>query len=180
MDFQQSKTYSNLVKAYQYELFASTYYLLNADQARLEGYIEMGNIFDVTARNEKEHGRIWQRQINGGTLPNTEQNLLDSSNLEVEAVAFYREYAKTATEEGYTDIARLFNGVANIELNHDLNFRTQYDNLLRGEVFCKPQETLWICMQCGNIMSGTCAPEICPVCGFPQGYYRVYSTAENI
>lgn len=175
MDFQQSKTYSNLLNAYEGELISTSYYLLNADQARLEGYIEIGNIFDVTARNEKEHARIWLRQLNSGVLPKTEQNLIDSADLEIRVVTLYREYAKIAIEEGYTEIARLFNGIANIELNHDLNFRTQYDDIVRGEVFCKPEETLWICMQCGNILSGTCAPAICPVCGYPQGYYRVFS-----
>lgn len=173
MDFQQSRTYSNLLNAYHQELMISTFFLLNADQARLEGYIEIANIFDETARNEKEHARIWQRRLNNGTLPNTEQNLLSSVNEDVSIVELYRQYAQVAKEEGYNDIAALFSGIANIDLNHDLRFNTKYNNLVRGEEFCKPEETLWICMQCGNIMSGVCAPVICPVCGFPQGYYRV-------
>lgn len=178
MEFQQSRTYNNLLNAYQQELITSTYNLLSADQARLEGYMEIANIFDITALNEKAHARIWQRQLNSGTLPNTEQNLLNAANEDVSLVELYRQYAQVAREEGYLDIAALFNGVANIELNHDLRFRTQYNDLVRGEEFCKPQETLWICMQCGNIMSGTCAPIICPVCGFPQGYYRQFSNDE--
>lgn len=178
MEFQQSRTFNNLLNAYQSELIAATYYSLNADQARLEGYIEIGNIFDIISRNTREHARIWQRQLNNGILPNTEQNLLNSSEIETGVVETYREYSKIAREEGYLDIASLFNGIANIELNHDLCFRTQYSNILRGEVFCKPEETLWICMQCGNILSGTCAPIICPVCGFPQGYYKLFTNGQ--
>lgn len=178
MDFQQSKTYDNLLHAYESELISTTYYLLNADQARLEGYIEIGNLFDLIARNEKEHARIWQRNLNNGTLPKTQQNLLDSADREINVASLYREYAKTAANEGYSDIARLFNGIANIELNHDLRFQTQHDNIVRGEVFCKPEATLWICMECGNILSGTCAPVICPICGFPQGYYRLYNNEQ--
>lgn len=176
MDFQQSKTYQNLQNAYQSDLMTSTMFLINADTARIEGYEEIAAIFEVSARNEKEHARIWQRNSNNGQLPTTEQNLLSSSNKSLSTGDLYREYARVAREEGYNDIAALFNGVANIELNHNLQFRTLYDNLVRGELFCKPTETLWICMQCGNIMSGICAPAICPVCGFPQGFYRVYDS----
>jgi rubrerythrin len=176
MDFQQSKTYNNLLNAYQRDLMSGTLYSIYSDRARLDGYIEIANIYDITGRNEKEHARIWLRQLNSGNLPDTQTNLLNSANDELSDGDLYREYARVAREEGYNDLASLFNGVANIELNHDLRFRSLYDNIVRNEVFCKPQETLWICMQCGNIMSGTCAPEVCPVCGFPQGYYRVYES----
>lgn len=165
------------MNAMQLEQIACTRYQLYADQAREENYIEIGTVFDVTARNEKEHARIWWRRLNNGTLTPTVDNLQNCAELEAYVGNnLYREYAATAREEGYNDIAALFNGIANIELNHNLNFTTLRDNILRGEVFCKPTETLWICMQCGNIMSGTCAPVICPVCGFPQGYYRQYTT----
>ncbi len=176
MDFQQSRTYQNILNAYNLEAVANTRYELSVEQARLEQYIEIAAVFETAARNEREHARIWMRQLNNGILPNTEQNLQS-------AIAFssdlgnnvYREYARIAREEGYDDIAALFNGIANIELNHDLTFQTLYDELVRGELFCRQEEVLWICMQCGNIMSGTCAPAICPVCGFPQGYYRYYN-----
>lgn len=175
MNFQQSRTFQNLLQAYEAELKISTRYLISGDIARQEGYIEISAFYEITARNQMEHARIWLRNLNNGTLPDTEQNLLDSSAIEAElGNKTYREYARIALEEGYNDIAALFNGVANIELNHNLRFRSFYDNFVRGELFCKPGETLWICMQCGNIMSGICAPEICPVCSFPQGYYRVY------
>lgn len=176
MDFQQSKTYQNVLNAYNIEAEINTRYQIYADQARLEGYIEIAALYEVTARNDKEHARIWMRQLNQGVIPDTQQNLQSSydiaSNL---GNNLYREYARIARDEGYNDIASLFNGIANIELNHDLNFRTYYERLTRGELYCQPTETLWICMQCGNIMSGLCAPEICPVCSFPQGYYRLYN-----
>lgn len=176
MDFQQSQTYKNLLTAYESELMSSTRYSIYADRARQDGYNEIGNIFDTTARNEKEHARIWLRQLNNGILPNTEQNLLDASREQLLSGSdIYREYARVAMEEGYREIAALFNGVGNIELNHDIVFRALYEEVVRGEVFCKPEETLWLCMQCGNIMSGNCAPERCPVCGFPQSFYRLFN-----
>jgi len=175
MDFQQSQTYQNLLSAYNDELKNTATFELCSDQARQEGYIEIASAYDVAARNEKEHARIWLRKINNGVLPTTEQNLKTSSeNQLILGNDIYREYARTAQDEGYNDIAALFNGVANIELNHELTFRTFYNDLITNELFCKPSEVLWICMQCGNIMSNACAPEICPVCLFPQGYYRLY------
>lgn len=175
MDFQQSRTYQNLLNAYQGKLKNSTYFSICSDSAVNENYIEISNIFTTTARNEKEHARIFLRLINNGQVPPTAENLSASINLGMEEAKLFRQYAQTAQEEGYTEIAALFNGIANIELNHNLQFQTQYNYLLNDQLFCKPSSRLWICMQCGNIMSGLCAPEICPVCGFPQGYYRVYS-----
>lgn len=179
MEFQQSRTYSNLQSAYEEELKASTRYSIYGDRARLDGYEEIGNIYDFFSKNDKEHARIWLRRLNEGILPTTSELLLASEQEENYAGnEMYREFARIAREEGFDDIAALFNGVANIDLNHGLRFRTLYEELERGEIFCKPRETLWICMQCGNIMSGECAPEICPVCGFPQGYYRLYTKNE--
>lgn len=177
MDFQQSQTYKNLLASYEAKLQTSTYYSICSDRAAMENYIEISNLFTTTTRNEKEHARIFLRRINNGQLPSTVDNLNASLNLGSESAELYRKYAQVANEEGYSDIAALFNGIANIELNHNLQFRTQYTNLLNDQVFCKPVNTLWICMQCGNIMSGNCAPNVCPICGLPQGYYRVYANA---
>lgn len=175
MDFMQSRTYANLQTAFEFELETSTLYSISGDRARQEGYQQIGNIYDTFVINNKEQARIWMRQLNGGTLPSTSELLLSDYQRESDAGnIMYREFARVAIEEGFTDIAALFNGVANIDLNQSLSFRTQYEDVVRGEVFCKPREQLWICMQCGNILSGICAPEICPVCGFPQGFYRVY------
>ncbi|BBF41716.1 rubrerythrin [Lachnospiraceae bacterium KM106-2] len=175
MDFQQSRTYQNLLQAYENELLSSARYLIYEDIARNEGYIEIGNIYETTARNDKEHARIWLRRINQGTLPNTATVLQESIQVESEmAGEMYQEFARVAREEGYSDIAALFSGVANIDYNHGFQFTELYENVENNQVFCKPEPTLWICMQCGNVMSGECAPVICPVCGFPQGYYRLY------
>lgn len=175
MEFQQSRTYANLQNAYETELMSSTLFSIYADIARNEGYREIGNIYETFVRNNKEHARIWLRQMNEGTLPTTAQALRASSESEsYSGNQLYREYGRIAREEGYTEIEALFNGVANIDINHSLVLGTQYENVERGEVFCKPDATLWVCMQCGNIMSGTCAPERCPVCGFPQSFYRLY------
>ena len=179
MDFQQSRTYQNIQDAFAWKLNTATLYSLYADRARQEDYIEIANIFDTTSRNEREHARIWWRRLNNGVLPTTEENLIHSINIEDEAGNnLYREYARVAEEEGYTEIASLFSGIANIELEHSLNFQRQLEDIQRDKVHCKDSERLWICMQCGNILSGLCAPERCPVCGFPQGYYRVYTECE--
>jgi rubrerythrin len=177
MEFQQSKTYQNLLTAFNWELTVSTEYSIYADKARADGFIEIGNIFDITSRNEKEHARIWLRNLNSGIIPSTADNLNHCAQLEDQSGNhMYRDFAKTARDEGYDNLAALFNGVANIELNHNQRFLRLSSDVTRDEVFCKEQENLWICMQCGNVMSGICAPEVCPVCGFPQSYYRLYES----
>lgn len=176
MEFQQSRTYANLQTAYESELMESTRDSISGDRARQEGYQYIGFVYDTLTRNNKEHARIWLRQLNGGTLPNTVEFLIEDSQSEsASGNNMYREFAQIALEEGFDDIASLFSGVANIDLNHSLRLRELYEDVIRGEAFCRPQEQLWICMECGNILSGLCAPEVCPVCGFPQGYYRLYT-----
>lgn len=175
MDFLESRTYTNLGIAYNAEAIASTRDRIFADMARLEGFIEIGNVYDVTSQYNKEHARIWLRQLNQGVLPNTEEALQQSRDNELNlANNLYQDFARIAREEGFMDIAALFAGIANINYQLGTTFSRLYENVVQNEVFCKPAETLWICMQCGNIMSGECAPLICPVCGFPQGYYRLY------
>lgn len=175
MEFQQSRTYANLQNAYNMELIQSTRYSIYGDIVRQEGYLQIGNVYDIFQRNNKEHARIWLRQLNEGNLPDTREVLQSSAQQEYfNANQLYREYARIASEEGYYDIGALFNGVANIDLNHGLQLETFYENVIRNQVFCKEQATLWICMECGNILSGICAPDICPVCGFPQSFYRQY------
>lgn len=174
MDFQLSRTYQNLQRSLDWELQVSSRYSIYADKARDEQYIDIGNLFDTVTKNEKEHSRIWLRLLNNGQIPSTEENLFEASQLERASADMYRNFSTIALEEGYTDIAALFNGVGNIELNHDLYFTERHTDVQQNQVFCKPNEVLWVCMSCGNILSGVCAPEICPVCGFPQGYYRLY------
>lgn len=176
MELQQSQTYKNLQSAFNAECNTSTKYQLYAEKARAEGYIEIGNIYDITARNERSHAEIWEKQLNNGTFPDTLTNLKESSKGETyDGANTYREYARIAREEGFTAIASLFDGVANIEMNHDLRFQSLADSLQAGEFYCKQGDVLWICMVCGNILSGKCAPTVCPICGYPQGYYELYS-----
>jgi len=177
MEFQQSITYANLQNAYDIELMQSTLYSIYGDIVRQSGYRQIGNIYDIFQGNNKEHARIWLRQLNQGNLPDASEVLQLSAQQEYyKGNQLYRDYARIAREEGYNDIESLFNGVANIDLNHGLQLETQYNDIIRDQVFCKDQETLWICMQCGNILNGLCAPEACPVCGFPQNFYRLYDT----
>lgn len=175
MDFQQSKTFTNLQIAYEYELKANTKFGLFGNQAREEVLMEIGEIFDVIARNETFIANRLRNIINGGGT-NTEQNIQEAISDENSAETdIYLQFSRVATEEGYTNIAALFNGIANIKLNHILRLQTSLNDIQNNELFCKQQEGVWICMGCGNILTGLCAPAICPICGFPQGYYRLLS-----
>jgi rubrerythrin len=174
MDFRESKTFNNLQHALEGELKASTKYSIYGSKAREDGFEQIGDIFDETSHNEKEHAEIWMKIMNNGEIPDTLDNLKDAYSGETyEWTKMYREYAQEAAVEGYQDIADLFEGVAGIERHHDFRFRELAKNIETGEVFCKKNEHLWICMNCGNIIRGKCAPEVCPVCGFPQAYYKL-------
>lgn len=173
MEFKESRTYINLLKAYDKELMHSAKYRVYEEIARLNGFIEISKIFATIADQDRQHASTWLRKINQGTMPSTADNLISSANQENDiARNDYQEYVEVAREEGFNDIAALFAGVANIDYNHAILFQQKYNNIITNQIFCKPKETIWICMQCGNVMSGICAPKICPVCGFPQGYYR--------
>lgn len=176
MDFQQSKTYLNLQKALEDELITCSKYQIYSIKAIQDGYIQVGIIFDTFSKFEREHAITWLKLLNNGSIPDTLQNLIESSENELyEADKVYKEFANTAREEGYNDIASLFDGIANIEMNHDTVFQTLADNIQTNTMFCKNEIKLWICTVCGNIIGGTCAPEICPICGFPQNYYQIYN-----
>jgi rubrerythrin len=174
LEFKDSQTYKNLNKALEGEKLASTTYALCGQQARREGYIQIGQIFDETSRNEREHAEIWWRAINEGKIPDTLTNLQQSSSGEnYEWIDMYKEFARVAREEGYDQIGSLFDGVGLIEKHHDYRFKRLASNIENQRVFCKEKETVWICSNCGNVYWGDCAPAICPVCAYPQGYYEV-------
>ncbi len=172
MDFQSSQTYSNLQNAYRNELETSTKYEMFGDQAREESLIEVSNIFNNIAENQIFIAqRLW-RLINDGNTT-TLENLRDAASDEEYAEReLYREYSRVALEEGYNELSQLFNGIANIKLNHTVVFQTTATELETNTMFCREEEGLWLCLGCGNILSGLCAPEICPICGKPQGYYQ--------
>lgn len=174
MDFQQSQTFINLQVAYENELRTSSLYQLFSKRADQEVYLGIRNVFDTTARNGNFIGERLRRILYEGDT-NTLQNLEEAANNEAYAENnIYREFSSIATEEGFSDIASLFNGIANIKLNHNITLQNLADQLQNNQLFCKEEEVLWICLGCGNILGGVCAPEICPICGYPQGYYQLY------
>jgi len=172
LDFQQSKTYINLQNALQNELQTSAKLQLFRKKSYQDELLVCWHIFDTAARNGEFISERLRRILYGD--PSTLDNLLEASADAENAEENYREYSQIAIEEGYQDIASLFNGIGNIKLNHNLAFQNTAMDIERSELFCKPTENLWICLGCGNIISGLCAPEICPICGYPQGYYQLY------
>jgi rubrerythrin len=174
LDFQQSKTYINLLNALENELKTNAKLQLFRKKAGQDELLECRYIFDTAARNCEFISERLRRIVYGGD-PSTLDNLLEASaDAENAEKNMYREYSRIALEEGYQDISALFNGIGNIKLNHNVAFHNTAMAIQKSELFCKPTENLWICLGCGNIIGGLCAPEICPICGYPQGYYQLY------
>lgn len=172
--FMQSETYKNILATIDGEQKASTRYAIFAEKAKEENYQQIGNIFEETSGNEREHAVVWMKILNGGEIPPTLDNLQTAYQGEHnEWTSLYIGYAETARKEGYPEIAQLYEGIAGIERHHDARFRKLAQNIINGQVFCKKVNTVWICLNCGNLFYGECAPEICPVCGYPQGYYQL-------
>ncbi len=174
MNFQDSKTWANLMAAFAGESQARNKYTYYESKARKEGYEQIANIFKLTADNEKEHAKIWFKLLHDDSIPTTAQNLADAAAGEkFEWTEMYAEFAKVAKEEGYTKIANLFDGVAKVEKEHEERYNTLLDNLNKSAVFTKPQSQEWICTNCGHIHNGTSAPQQCPVCAHPQAYFEI-------
>ncbi len=163
------------MKTLEGELKASTKYAIYGMKAKEDGYEQIGNIFEETSGNEREHAEIMLKIIHGGEVPSTLENLKDASKGEYsEWSGIYKEFAKVASQEGYAELAKIFSGIAAIEESHDYRFTQLAENIETGLVFCKKEEIWWLCLNCGNMYYGECAPERCPVCGYPQGYYQKY------
>ena len=174
MNLKGSKTEQNLMTAYAGEAQARTKYDYYASRAKKDGYVQIANIFTETAGNEKEHAKLWFKLLHGGGIPATEDNLKDAAAGEnYEWTDMYAGFAKTARDEGFEDIAQLFDGVAAIEKRHEERYETLLTNLRDGSVFEKPGEEVWICNNCGHIAVGTSAPEECPVCAHPRAYFQL-------
>ncbi|BCN30652.1 rubrerythrin family protein [Anaeromicropila herbilytica] len=174
MNFQDSETYKNLLKALEGEMKASTKYRIYGNKAREDGYEQIADIFNETSGNEQEHAEIWMKVLDGGELQDTYENLKDAMAGEhYEWTQMYKKFAEIAMREGYTEISKLFASVGNIEKHHDYRYERLANNIKTDTVFCKPQKTIWICMKCGNLIYDECAPEECPVCGHLQGYYKM-------
>lgn len=173
-DFRESNTFRNLQAAFDGETKASTKYAIYGRKAKEEGYEQIGNIFNETSGNEREHAEIWLKLIKGGEVPSTLENLKDSyAGENYEWTTMYIGFAQEARREGYPEIAELFEGVASIERHHDSRYRKLANNIVNDTVFCKNNNVLWVCLNCGNLYYGDCAPDPCPVCGYPQGYYQM-------
>ena len=178
MELKGSKTEKNLMAAFAGESQAHTKYLYYASKAKKDGYVQMANLFEETALNEKEHAKIWFKLLHEGEVPDTMTNLKDAASGEnYEWTDMYANFAKEAREEGFTKIAALFELVAKIEKEHEERYRKLLQNIEDGVVFSKENDTVWQCANCGHIIIGKKAPKICPVCEHPQSYFQV--RAEN-
>ncbi|MEE0889747.1 MAG: rubrerythrin family protein [Bacteroidales bacterium] len=178
MELKGSKTEKNLMAAFAGESQAHTKYLYYASKAKKDGYVQMANLFEETALNEKEHAKIWFKLLHGGEVPETMTNLKDAAAGEnYEWTDMYATFAKEAQEEGFTRIAKLFEMVAKIEKEHEERYRKLLKNIEDGVVFSKENDAVWQCANCGHIVIGKKAPQICPVCEHPQSYFQV--RAEN-
>ena len=169
-----SKTEKNLMEAFAGESQARNKYTYFASKAKKEGYEQIAAIFEETANNEKEHAKMWFKELHGGDIPTTAENLLDAAEGEnYEWTDMYAEFAKVAHEEGFERIAFLFEGVAAIEKEHEERYRKLLKNVEDKLVFSKDGEAIWICRNCGHIVVGKEAPKVCPVCSHPQSFFEL-------
>ena len=176
MELKGSKTEQNLRTAFAGESQARNKYTYFASKAKKEGFVQIANIFTETADNEKEHAKIWFKLLGG--IGTTAENLLAAAEGEnYEWTDMYATFAKEAREEGFEDIAKLFEGVGAIEKEHEERYRKLLANVEGGLVFSKDGDMIWQCSNCGHIVIGRKAPEVCPVCAHPQSYFQIM--AEN-
>ena len=176
MELKGSKTEKNLMAAFAGESQARNKYSYYASKARKDGYVQIANLFEETANNEKEHAKMWFKLFHG--IGSTEENLLDAAEGEnYEWTDMYATFAKEAREEGFDHIADLFEGVAAIEKEHEERYRKLLANVEGKLVFSRDGDCVWQCSNCGHIVVGKAAPEVCPVCAHPQAYFQI--KAEN-
>ena len=172
MELKGSKTEKNLMTALAGEAEARTKYTFFASVAKKEGYEQIAEIFLKTAENEKEHAKLWFKAL--GYLGDTASNLLDAANGEnYEWTDMYERFAREAEEEGFTELAARFRGVAKIEKSHEERYRARLKNVEMQQVFEKAEMTIWECRNCGHLVMGKKAPEICPVCNHPKSFFEV-------
>ncbi|MGN0291025.1 MAG: rubrerythrin [Lachnospiraceae bacterium] len=178
MNLKGTKTEANLQTAFAGESMARNKYTYFASKAKKDGYVQIANIFEETAANEKEHAKMWYKLLNGGSVGSTIENLKEAAEGEnYEWTDMYDQFAKEAKEEGFTEIAALFEGVAAIEKEHEERYRKLLANIEGDMVFSKDGDVIWQCANCGHICVGKKAPEVCPVCNHPQAHFQV--KAEN-
>ena len=174
MELKGSKTEQNLMAAFAGESQARNKYTYYASKAKKEGYEQIAALFTATADNEKEHAKIWFKLLHGGKVADTITNLQDAADGEnYEWVSMYADFAKDAREEGFNEIADLFEGVAKIEAEHEARFKALLANVKNKTVFVKKEAKVWVCRNCGHKHVGVSAPEMCPVCAHPQAYFEL-------
>ena len=178
MEFKGSRTEANLMAAFAGESQARNKYDYYASQAKKDGYVQIAALFEETAKNEKEHAKLWFKLLHGGKVPTTTVNLKDAADGEnFEWTDMYKKFAEEARAEGFEDIAKQFEGVAAIEKEHEERYRKLLSNIEGGLVFSREGDMVWQCSNCGHIHIGKQAPEVCPVCNHPQSYFQI--KAEN-
>ena len=178
MELKGSKTEKNLMEAFAGESQARNKYTYFASKARKDGYEQIAALFEETAGNEKEHAKLWFKLLNGGEIPSTEENLKAAAEGEhFEWTDMYARMAKEAKEEGFDRIAYLFEAVGKIEKEHEERYLKLLENVKDGLVFSRDDERIWKCRNCGHIIVGKYAPEVCPVCGHPKSFFEI--KAEN-
>lgn len=170
--YKGTKTEKNLLEAFAGESQARNKYTYFASRAKKDGYEQISALFLKTADNEKEHAKMWFKELNG--IGDTAQNLAAAADGEkYEWTDMYEDFAKTAEEEGFVELAKRFRMVAAIEKAHEERYRALLRNVDAQEVFKKSEVKVWECRNCGHIVIGTAAPDVCPVCAHPQAYFEV-------
>ncbi len=169
-----TQTEKNLEAAFAGESMARNKYTYFASRAKKDGFEQIAAIFQQTADNEKEHAKMWFKELHNG-MPSTSENLLAAAEGEnYEWTDMYENFAKTAEEEGFKELAAKFRLVAAIEKRHEERYRALLKNIETAQVFEKSEIKVWECRNCGHIVVGTAAPEICPTCAHPQAYFEVH------
>lgn len=174
MNLEGSKTQANLMAAFAGECQARTKYSYYAQKAKKDGFVQISKIFEETAKNEREHAEIWFKYLHDNQILDTAVNLKDAADGEnYEWTDMYKEFAETAKEEGFTELANLFEKVGNIEQEHENRFRKLLSNVENGLVFSKDGDAVWQCSNCGHIHFGKEAPMVCPVCKHERAYFQI-------
>ncbi len=172
--YQGTKTEENLKKALAGESQAVVSYTFYASKARKDGYEQMAAIFEETANNEREHAKMWYKELHGGEVDDTKTNLeLAAAGENYEWTDMYAGFAKTAREEGFEELAQKFESVGQIEKTHEERYRKLLANLKEKKVFSSDGDAIWVCRNCGHIVIGKSAPDVCPVCNHPQAYFEL-------
>lgn len=169
-----TRTEKNLEAAFAGESQARNKYTFYASKAKKDGFEQIAAIFSETADNEKEHAKMWYKELHGGAVEDTAINLEAAADGEnYEWTDMYKKFAEVAREEGFDELADKFEGVAAIEKSHEERYRKLLSNVKDNKVFSKDGDAIWVCRNCGHIVIGKQAPEVCPVCSHPQAYFEI-------